>query len=353
MSVETDVEFRPGPVATDEVLFARQGSLGRIRLNRPRAINALTDAMVASMQAQLERWADDDTVTAVALEGAGERGLCAGGDVRALRSAILSGEDDPARFWAREYALDAAIARFPKHFVALMDGIVMGGGLGLSAWGSLRVATERSRVAMPETAIGFFPDVGMLYLLARAPGEVGTHLAMTGATVGGPDAVYAGLADVVLESRRLPDLVLELADGRVPEPRELDDDRVPVPTLGVERDWIDECYAGDDAAVILDRLRGHRSPAARDAAETIASRSPLSVAVTLEALRRAARLATPEQVFAQDLALGRAFLDGSDFVEGVRAVLVDRDHDPRWTHSCLADVPRDAVMRMFAGAPRP
>ena len=137
------------------------------------------------------------------------------------------------------------------------------------------------------------------------------------------------------------------------EPRELDDDRVPVPTLGVERDWIDECYAGDDAAVILDRLRGHRSPAARDAAETIASRSPLSVAVTLEALRRAARLATPEQVFAQDLALGRAFLDGSDFVEGVRAVLVDRDHDPRWTHSCLADVPRDAVMRMFAGAPRP
>lgn len=353
MSVETDVDFRPGPVATDEVLFARQGPLGRIRLNRPRAINALTQGMVASMQAQLELWAGDDAVTAVALEGAGERGLCAGGDVRALRAAILSGEGDPVAFWHDEYVLDAAIARFPKPFVALMDGIVMGGGLGLSAWGSLRVVTERSRVAMPETAIGFFPDVGMLYLLARAPGELGTHLAMTGVTVGGPDAVHVGLADVVLDSPRLPALVHELADGRLPEPWELRDDRVPPPALASEREWIDECYAGDDAAVILERLREDPAPAAREAAEVIASRSPLSVAVTLEALRRAARLDTPEDVFAQDLALGRAFLGGSDFVEGVRAVLVDRDHDPRWTHASLADVPRDAVLRMFAAAPQP
>ena len=354
MSVETDVDFRPGPVATDDVLFAEQGRLGRIRLNRPRAINALTHDMVRSIRAQLERWAGDDAIGVVSIEGAGERGLCAGGDVRAIRSSILHGDGDPVAFWADEYRLDAMIARYPKPFVSLMDGVVMGGGLGVSAWGSLRVTTERSRVAMPETAIGFFPDVGMLFLLARAPGELGTHLALTGATVGGADAVSAGLADAVVDSGRLPDLLRELTGGRAPEPWELHDDRAAAPSvLTAQRGWVDECYAGDDAAVILERLRGHHEPAAREAGELMASRSPLSVAVTLEAIRRAARLATPEDVMAQDLALGEAFLSGSDFVEGVRSVLVDRDHAPRWSHAAVADVPRDAVLRMFARAPQP
>ena len=352
MTVETDVDFRPGPVATDDVLFARQGALGRVRLNRPRAINALTHDMVRSVQAQLEEWAADDAVSAVALEGAGDRGLCAGGDVRAIREAVLGGEGDPLGFWADEYRLDALVARYPKPFVALMDGIVMGGGLGLSAWGSLRLVTERSRVAMPETAIGFFPDVGMLFLLARAPGELGTHMALTGATVSGEDAVFAGLADAVVDSSTFPALLARLAAGEVPAAESLGDVR-PASALAAARSWVDECYAGDDAATILDRLRSHGSPAAREAGELIASRSPLSVAVTLEAIRRAARLATPEDVFAQDLALGEAFLAGSDFVEGVRAVLVDRDHAPRWRHASVTGVPRDAVLRMFARAPQP
>ena len=352
MTVETDVDFRPRPAATDDVLFARQGGLGRVRLNRPRAINALTHDMVRSAYAQLEEWAGDDAVSAVALEGAGERGLCAGGDVRAIREAVLGGAGDPVGFWADEYRLDALIAGYPKPFVALMDGVVMGGGLGLSAYGSLRLVTERTRVAMPETAIGFFPDVGMLHLLARAPGELGTHLALTGATIGGADAVHVGLADAAVPSAELPDMLARLASGEVPAAETVGDGH-PTSCLAAGRSWVDECYVGDDAATILDRLRHHGDPAAREAGELLASRSPLSVAVTLEAIRRAALLPRLQDVLAQDLALGEAFLGGSDFVEGVRAVLVDRDHAPRWTHEGVAAVPRDAVLRMFAAAPQP
>lgn len=360
MAELTEVEFRPGPVATDEVLYARQGVLGRIRLNRPRAINALTLDMVRSMLAQLHEWASDDAVEVVSVEGAGGRGLCAGGDVRALRTAIVEGTGDPVAFWAEEYRLDAAIHQYPKPFVAAMDGIVMGGGVGISAYGSLRVVTERSRVAMPETAIGFFPDVGALYLLARAPGELGTHLALTGQAASGADAVLCGLADARVHSDQLPDLLGRLADGDVPSAAELgpapgagDLARDLAGDLAAQREWVDACYAGDDPAAILDRLREHPATAAREAAALMASRSPLSVAVTLEAIRRARRLATLEDVLAQDLALGAAFLRGSDFLEGVRAVLVDRDHAPRWSHSSLAEVDRERVLRMFAEAPQP
>jgi len=350
MTAQTDVGFRPGPVDTDDVLFARQGALGRILLNRPKAINALTRPMVTSMLAQLEEWAAEDTISVVSVEGAGGRGLCAGGDVRAIRSSIVEGVGDPVGFWADEYRLDAAIHRFPKPFVALMDGIVMGGGVGISAYGSLRLATERSRVAMPETAIGFFPDVGALFLLARAPGELGTHLAMTGQTVSGADAVLCGLADAVVASSVLPSVVERLTAGGTPDVASFGDAVVTgPPALDADREWVDECYAGDDPAAILEALRSHPSPRAREAADLMAGRSPLSVAVTLEAIRRAGRMATLEEVLAQDLALGRAFLVRSDFVEGVRAVLVDRDHAPRWSHRSLADVDPEQVRRMFPG----
>ncbi|MGH8827164.1 MAG: enoyl-CoA hydratase/isomerase family protein, partial [Jiangellaceae bacterium] len=161
--------------AGGEVAFGRLGRLGRIRLNRPEVINALTTAMVVSIREQLEAWAHDDAITAVLIDGAGPRGLCAGGDVRALRTSLREGTGAADEFWTQEYRLNAAIAHYPKPFVAVMDGIVMGGGVGVSAHGRVRLATERSRIAMPETAIGFFPDVGSLYLLSRAPGELGTH----------------------------------------------------------------------------------------------------------------------------------------------------------------------------------
>ena len=249
-----DVEFAARPGMTDEVLYARDGHLGRILLNRPKVINVLNDPMVSSVLAQLQDWAVDDAVFAVSIQGAGERGLCAGGDVRALRTALLAGSAGALRFWADEYRLNAAIDSYPKPFVAFMDGIVMGGGVGISAHGSLRLVTERSRVAMPETTIGFSPDVGSLFLLSRAPGEIGTHLALTGLPVGGADAVSAGLADALVASADISRIIARLAAGE-----SLDagvGNTSAVGDLGAQRDWIDSCYAGNDPVTILRALRG-------------------------------------------------------------------------------------------------
>ena len=332
---------------TDEVLYARDGRLGRILLNRPKVINALTSQMVTSVLAQLQDWAQDDAVAAVSIQGAGERGLCAGGDVRALRSVLMQGSAGAVQFWADEYRMNAAIASYPKPFVAFMDGIVMGGGVGISAHGSLRLVTERSRVAMPETAIGFFPDVGSLFLLSRAPGEIGTHLAMTGLAVGGADAVTAGLADALIESRDIPGLIERLAAGE-----SLDAGVGSTSTVGdlaADRDWIDSCYPGNDA-VKISGPSGAPAPGAQRSADVLETRSPLAVSVALEAIRRAGRMDTLAQVLEQDLMLGSAFAGSPDFVEGVRALLVDRDNAPRWRHGSLEDVDPAEVARLFSGS---
>jgi enoyl-CoA hydratase len=337
------VMFAAGNIATDEVLFAEHGGLGRIRLNRPRAINALTQSMVSAMEAQLEDWAVDERIHTVSVEGAGDKGLCAGGDVRAVREGLLAGSADPRSFWEDEYRLNATIAHYPKPFVAFMDGVTMGGGLGISAHGSTRLVTERSRLAMPETAIGFFPDTGMLHLLARAPGELGTHLAMTGQSVGGSEALCCGLADAMIESRHIPRILAKLANGE-----SIDDFTVAAATspLSKARGWIDECYRGDDTATILARLTEHPEPAAREAAKIMRTRSPQSVVVTLAAIRRAAQLSLDE-VLAQDLRLGCALAVKPDFAEGVRALLVDRDNTPQWQHSNVDAVDPATVAAMF------
>ena len=332
---------------TDEVLYARDGHLGRIMLNRPKVINVLNGAMVSSVLAQLESWEQDDTVAAVSIQGAGERGLCAGGDVRVLRTEVMTGSADPLAFWAAEYRMNAVIDRYPKPFVAFMDGIVMGGGVGISAHGSVRLVTERSRVAMPETTIGYFPDVGSLFLLSRAPGEVGTHLAMTGLAVGGADAVCAGLADALIERSEIPGLIARLAAGE-----SLDAGVGSTSTVGdlaADRDWIDTCYAGNDPVTIVHALRAHPALDAQHCADVLQTRSPLSVSVALEAIRRAARMDTLAQVLDQDLMLGSTFASSSDFVEGVRALLVDRDSSPRWRHGSLEDVDPSEVAQLFAG----
>lgn len=348
-------------LAGEDVLLFRQGRLGRIRLNRPRAINALTHGMVVAVREQLEEWAHDDRVTAVAVDGVGDRGLCAGGDVRAIREAAAQGRVEEAlAFWDEEYRLNALIHDYRKPYVALMDGVVMGGGVGVSAYGRLRLVTERSRVAMPETAIGFFPDVGALWLLSRAPGELGTHLALTGSTVGAADAITCGLADAAVASGCLPLVVAHLADGgpvddAVAAAREGTDppggeDPAGHGILEGERSWIDSCYAGEDPAAILTRLKADPAPGARAAASVLESRSPLSVAVTLEALRRAGRMSNLAEVLDQDRRLGRAFLTrGSDFAEGVRSVLVDRDGAPHWRHASLDDVDPAEVRALFSG----
>ncbi len=327
---------------TDEVQFSVQGRLGRVVLHRPKALNALTLDMVGAIDEQLRAWADDDAIGAVSIEGAGERGLCAGGDVVAVRRAVTGGADGQD-FFAAEYAMNSTIANYAKPVAAFQDGFVLGGGVGVSAHCSLRLATERTKLAMPETIIGFFPDVGAMHLLAAAPGELGTHLALTGAMVTGADAVHLGLSDAVIDPSAWPAVLDALAAGEEPsfEPVEVSSD------LAAQQDWIDECYAGDDASVILDRLRAHPALAAQEAAALIAQRSPWSVSITLAALRRAAAMSSVDEVLAQDLRLARAVSHHPDFAEGVRAQLVDKDRTPHWTHPDLRSVPRDEVEAAF------
>ncbi|HIZ34470.1 MAG TPA: enoyl-CoA hydratase/isomerase family protein [Candidatus Ruania gallistercoris] len=329
----------------EELLVARQGGLGRLRLNRPGPINALTLAMIEAITHQLREFAEDESITAVALDGAGERGLCSGADVREIREWMVHGSGDPVRFWRAEYALNAMIADYPKPYVAFMDGIVMGGGIGLSAHGSLRLVTERTRAAMPETGIGFFPDVGALYFLSRSPGQVGTHLALTGTSMTGADAIAAGLADSLIPAEQWPQLCARLAAGE-----EVDaavGERAPTSGLLGQRHWIDPCYRGEDPAEIEAALCAYPAAEPRSAAETLRSRSPLSVAVALAALRRAESMDSVAEVLEQDLRLGMTFLPGSDFVEGVRALLVDKDNAPQWQYDSVAQVPPERVEALF------
>lgn len=298
----------------DEVMFEVSGGIGRITLNRPRQINALTTAMLAGIGDRLADWIDDDAVERVLLTGAGERGLCSGADVRALRADLaVRGEAGAEVFFTIEYAVDALIAVYPKPFRADMSGITMGGGMGLSAHCSERVVRADSRLAMPETIIGLFPDVGVLYELSRAPGELGTHLALTGGGVGAADAVLVGLAD--------------RAEGDVP-PAE----------LPAQRAWIDECYAGDDPVAIVRRLEEHPDADARATAAVLRERCPFGVAVSLAAIRRAATLPDVAAVLGQDLGLAVPMVLRPDFSEGVRAQVVDKDRNPTWNPARLEDV---------------
>ncbi len=331
------------------------GALGIITLTRPAALNALDAEMVHSMHDTLTAWADDDSVAAVWVQG-GDKGLCAGGDVRAVREVALSGDADRAMsFFTAEYALNQLVGDFPKPYVAWMDGIVMGGGLGISAHGSHRLATERTKIAMPETIIGFFPDVGALWLLARAPGELGVYLALTGVTIGGSDAVSAGLADCVVSWRAKDQVYAELSEAARTLPTEELVDWTPAAERLIEgesadlieqRGWIDECYAGVDLAAMVEKLRASPEPAAARAMELMAQRSPFSVAVTVEAIRRAADMSLTE-VLAQDAVLARAFIAHPDFAEGVRAQLVDKDRSPQWATKNLSDIDPIEILAAF------
>ncbi|HAM25439.1 MAG TPA: 3-hydroxyisobutyryl-CoA hydrolase [Microbacteriaceae bacterium] len=328
-----------------EVLVERRGNLGHILLNRPRALNSLTPGMVATIASTLAEWHDDDVVQVVAISGAGERGLCAGGDIVGIYSDLVAASGATARFWADEYRLNSAIANYPKPVVAIMDGLVLGGGVGISAHASVRVVTERSKVGMPEVGIGFVPDVGGTYLLSRAPGELGTHFALTGASMTGPEAIAAGFADHEVASADLPDLLVALQGGdaagsvarfAVPRP-------VPVP-----RAWIDECYSSDDALEILSRLEASSSDDAREAGASIRAKSPTSVVVTLASLRRAALLPSLESALDQEYRVGLRIIEGGEMIEGIRAQVIDKDRTPQWNPASIAEVDDAAVDRHFA-----
>lgn len=332
----------------DEVLVERRGALGHIILNRPRAINALTHGMVKTMSYALDQWERDDTVKTVLLSGAGERGLCAGGDIVGIYHDAIAGGDGTRQFWHDEYYLNARIANYPKPFVAFMDGIVLGGGIGISAHAAVRVVTERTRFGMPEVGIGFAPDVGGTWLLSRAPGELGTHLGLTGGMGSGADAIALGFADHYVPADWLPALTTALesipADAAIATVAT----EAPNPTLFVQQRWIDECYAGDDALVIVDRLLKSSVSEARAVAALILAKSPTGISVTLEAIRRASTMGSLEEVLNQDYRVSTTFLEGTELVEGIRAQVIDKDRAPRWSPPTLGEVKRSTIETYFA-----
>ncbi|MDQ1012138.1 enoyl-CoA hydratase [Streptomyces sp. V4I23] len=332
----------------DSVLLYTEGRAAYITLNRPKALNALSHAMVRRIDGALTAWERDPAVGTVVITGAGERGLCAGGDIRSIYEDARSGGSSSAAFWHDEYRLNARIARYPKPYVAFMDGIVMGGGVGISAHGSVRVVTERSRIAMPETGIGFVPDVGGTHLLAGAPGELGTHLALTGASVGAADALLCGLADHFVPSELLPGLVRDLASMPVTDvlPRYVRE--APAGELAGRREWIDHCYAADSVEEIVKRLLDCGVATAKEAAGTLLTKSPTAVKVTLAALRRARELDSLERVLEQEYRVACAALASPDLVEGIRAQVIDKDRDPRWSPAALSEVTDKDVARYFA-----
>ncbi|XCM28789.1 enoyl-CoA hydratase/isomerase family protein [Streptomyces parvus] len=332
----------------EHVLVHTEGRTGVVTLNRPKALNALTSPMVETITAALDRWEHDPEVEAVVITGAGERGLCAGGDIRSIYEDARAGGKASAAFWRDEYRLNARIARYPKPYVAVMDGIVMGGGVGVSAHGSVRIVTERSKVAMPETGIGFVPDVGGTYLLALAPGELGTHLALTGAVVGARDALLCGLADHFVPVDELPAFLAALRTEPPAAVLHRHVREAPPGVLEDNRAWIDHCYAADTVEAIVERLLASDAPVAQEAAATILGRSPVALKVTLAALRRARELGPLERVLEQEYRVSCAALSSADLVEGIRAQVIDKDRDPRWTPGTLVEVTDADVARYFA-----
>jgi len=332
-----------------EVLVEQRGQLGLLTLNRPRAINALTHDMVRVLSETLTRWRDDDTVARVAITGAGDRGLCAGGDVVSLYQSATTGDlAGPADFWRDEYRMNALIARYPKPVVAIQDGLVLGGGIGVSAHASHRVVTERSRLGFPETTIGFVPDVGATWLLSRAPGGSGIRLGLTAEHIGAADAIHIGFSDVFVPSDRLPALLSGLESE---EPAAalamLAQDAGPSP-LAAEMTEQADAFAQPTVARIVDALRQHGGSAVAD---RILSKSPLALAVTLEALRRALSLEDLEDALAQEFIVSMNALRAPDFAEGVRAQLVDKDRNPRWQPAALAGVTLAEVEAFFVPGP--
>jgi enoyl-CoA hydratase len=325
-------------VSDAPVVVERRGHLGVLTLNRPRAINALVPEMVHIMQQALDRWAGDDAVATVLITGAGDRGLCAGGDLQGMYRSAREGTTESISFWRDEYVLDHTIATFPKPVVVLMDGIVLGGGVGISAHASHRVVTERTSVGMPETRIGFVPDVGGPWLLAHAPGELGTHLALTAATADGADTIALGMADALVPVDRLAELELALESDAPDAVLARLAIEPPPSALAARQPWIDECYRGDDVLTIVARLRACDAEAAHAAADDIEARSPTAVTMTLAALRRAATLPDLRAALDQDLAVSTFLLGVPDMAEGIRAQVIDKDRSPRWDPATLAGV---------------
>ena len=344
------------PTPDPEVLIRVEGRAGRITMNRPKALNALTLGMVRDIRKALDAWATNPAVRLVLLDGAGDKALCAGGDVLSLYDSRGDGSALARTFWREEYQLNALIHRYPKPFVAIQDGIVMGGGIGLSGHAQHRIVTERSMLAMPETGIGLIPDVGGTWLLAHSAGELGIYLGLTGARMSGTDAIQAGFAGIFAPSAALPALKAKLIDPNSQPVDEIidhlaDEHPVPASPLMALKPKIDKFFATVTVEGILRELQTTTDEWAMKTRADLLQKSPLALKATLTAIRQARQLPSLEAALNVEYRLCTRLFEGGEFPEGVRALLVDKDKSPKWNPAKLEAVTPAAVTALFAPFP--
>ena len=327
-----------------EVLFERRGAVGLITLNRPKSLNALTHAMCLQMKAQLDVWKDDDNVVCVIIQGAGDRAFCAGGDIRALYESGKAGTPYVLDFYRDEYILNAAIKHYPKPYMALIHGIVMGGGVGVSVHGFYRVVDKTTTFAMPETGIALFPDVGASYFLPRLPGAFGMFLALTGTRLTGADAVHAGLATHFVPKAKLPELSAAVATNGVTSLAEFAEPLPPF-TLAGELAAINRCFSAQSVAGILARLAKEGAWGEKMVA-TLRAMSPSSVLWSFGIVHRGAGRDLPACLEAE-LRLTRQVTRHPDFAEGVRAMVIDKDRSPKWSPATIEAVDLRVIEAML------
>lgn len=326
----------------DEVVIERDGALVILRLNRPKALNSLTLGMVRALSAALDRFETDDTVRALLLEGAGERGLCAGGDIRVIYDSGKAGTDEAAMFWREEYRLDARIARYPKPYISVIDGITMGGGVGVSIHARYRIVTERTKFAMPEVGIGFMPDIGGTWFLSRTPDQLGLYLGLTANTVGAGDVMAAGLAELFVPTADLPALKAKLAAvksaGGVKDALFAFAKAPPASVIAANRALIARAFVNEKVEDILKVLDEDGSPFAQETAKAMRLRSPTSLKLARRMLVLGKASASLEECLVREYWAVTGLLSGHDFYEGVRAAVIDKDRNPRWSPASLAEV---------------
>ena len=338
-----------------DLIARREGSAGIIRLNRPKAINAVTLEMFRDIDKALDQFEADPDVAVILLEGAGERGLCAGGDIRALYEDSKVRGDLGKILWREEYILNARIAKFAKPYVAFMDGIVMGGGVGLSAHSRHRIVTERTRLAMPEVGLGFFPDVGGTWLLSHSPGEIGSYFGLTGQTMNGPDAIHARFADAVVPSGKLPALREALTKIRTgatsADVKAIIDGLATGETSGpvaAMQSKIDAWFAHDRMEDIVAALQRDGSELALSTLKTLNEKSPRGMVVTLKLLRLARASSSLEECLVREYRAALEVFASDDFREGVRAAVIDKDRTPKWSPPDIKGVTPEMVAPYFA-----
>uniref|UniRef100_A0A1A8R807 3-hydroxyisobutyryl-CoA hydrolase n=2 Tax=Nothobranchius rachovii TaxID=451742 RepID=A0A1A8R807_9TELE len=341
-----------------EVLLEKVGRTGVITMNRPKVLNALNLTMIRQIYPQLKKWENDSEMDIVIIKGAGGKAFCAGGDIRAVTEAGKAGGSLAQDFFREEYILNNAIGAYRKPYIAIIDGITMGGGVGLSVHGRFRVATEKTLFAMPETAIGLFPDVGGGYFLPRLRGKLGLFLALTGFRLKGRDVQRAGVATHFVESNKIPDLEKELVDLKCPSNADISkllefhqkqsslDSEKPF-VLEKHLSEIDRLFSSSSVEGIMQNLRADGSDFANKQAETLSKMSPTSLKITFKQLQLGAALSL-QDVLVMEYRLSQACMRGCDFHEGVRAVLVDRDQNPKWNPSTLDQVSDQLVDKYFS-----